>query len=48
MPGENEQQHLSGNEARAGVQLGVMRYVLGISLFLVIAIFVVILWAPFG
>ncbi len=48
MAGENEEKHLSGTEARAGTELGVMRYVLAISLFLVVAIFIVILWAPFG
>ena len=46
--GDDEQVQLTGKEARAGAKLGVMRYVLGISMALVIAIFLVIIMRPFG
>jgi hypothetical protein len=37
----NDPQHLSPTEARSGIKLGVMRYVLGISLAAVIIAFIV-------
>jgi hypothetical protein len=39
MADPNETVHVTTTEARAGTTPGVMRYVLGISLILVIAIF---------
>ena len=44
MADQDEQIHLTATEARGGSTPGVMRYVLGISLMLVIAAFVII-WA---
>jgi hypothetical protein len=37
-----EEPHLSGTEARAGEKTGVMRYVLGISLAVIIVIFAIL------
>ncbi len=48
MTGDNEQVHVSGTEARGGQKVGAMRYVLAISLVLVIVIFAIILMRPFG
>ena len=42
MAGEEPQTHLSGTEARAGQKLGVMRYVLHISLALAVIAGIVI------
>ena len=43
MAGNEPDTHLSGTEARAGQKLGVMRYVLAISLALVVIAFLIIL-----
>ena len=48
MAGNEPETHLSGTEARAGQKLGVMRYVLAISLALVVIAFLIILVGPFG
>ena len=48
MANDDETVHVTGTEARAGAKLGVMRYVLGISMGLVIVIFAFIVWRPFG
>jgi hypothetical protein len=37
----NDSQHVSPNDARSGIKLGVMRYVLGISMVAVIVAFLV-------
>jgi hypothetical protein len=38
-----EEPHLSGTEARGGQKTGVMRYVLGISLAVIVVIFAILL-----
>jgi len=38
--------HTDAEHARAGATLGVMRYVLGISLVLAVVILSLIVWAP--
>ena len=43
MADENEQVHLDTDEARGGSTPGISRYVLGISLVLVIVIFAAVL-----
>jgi hypothetical protein len=43
MANDNEQVHVSTDEARAGATPGVTRYVLGASLFIIIVIFALIL-----
>ena len=48
MADADDQTQATGTEARAGVKLGVMRYVLGISMALVIIIFTIIVLRPFG
>ena len=48
MAHHNEPEQLTSTEASAGAKLGVMRYVLAISMILVIAIFVLIVVRPFG
>ena len=45
---ENEEVHLDAEEASAGTKTGAVRYVLLISMVLVIAIFVVLFLRPFG
>ena len=40
--------HLDGEEARAGATPHMTRYILAISLVLVVAIFVVLFLRPFG
>lgn len=42
MTDPNEEIHVSGTEARAGATPGMTRYILGISLVLVIVIFAVL------
>ncbi len=45
MANDNEQVHVSTEEARAGATPGVTRYVLGASLVIIIVIFaLVLLW----
>ena len=45
MANDNEQVHVSTDEARAGATPGVTRYVLGASLLIIIVIFaLVLLW----
>lgn len=48
MADDKEQIHLDGEEARAGATPHMTRYILPISLALVIVIFGVILLRPFG
>jgi hypothetical protein len=44
MAQEEEPIHVDSDQARAGETTGVMRYVLGISLFLIVAIFALLVW----
>ena len=48
MTDENKPVHITGTQAKGGVRVGAMRYVLGVSLVLVIVIFTVIVMRPFG
>lgn len=48
MANDEEPVHLDGEEASAGTKPGVMRYVLGVSMLLVIVIFFILLLRPFG
>ena len=48
MADDKEQIHLDGEEARAGATPHMTRYILAISLVLVIVIFVVLFLRPFG
>ena len=48
MPGEEERVRVSSVDAKAGVILGVMRYVLGISLALIVVAFLILFARPFG
>ncbi|MES2753592.1 MAG: hypothetical protein V4659_02895 [Pseudomonadota bacterium] len=48
MADDNDPVQLDRQDARAGETTGVMRYVLAISLALVIVAFFFILWHPFG
>lgn len=48
MADENEQVHLDAEEVRAGATPGMTRYILGISLVLIIIVFaVLLLWGRF-
>lgn len=48
MADDKEQIHLDGEEARAGSTPHMTRYILAISLVLVIVIFGILLLRPFG
>ena len=48
MHNENEEVHLDAQEASGGTKTGAMRYVLIISMVLVIAIFAILFLRPFG
>jgi hypothetical protein len=42
---DDKQTHLNTDRARAGTTPGMTRYILGVSLALVIVIFAIILWS---
>lgn len=48
MADNDEKVHIDGDDARAGATPHITRYVLAISLVLVIVIFAFILWRPVG
>ena len=48
MADDKEQVHLDGEDARAGATPHMTRYILAISLILVVVIFGVLLLRPFG
>jgi len=45
MAEENEPTHIDSDRARAGATPGVMRYVLVISLLLIVVIYAILVWA---
>jgi hypothetical protein len=42
---DEDRTHLNANRARAGTTPGMTRYILGVSLVLIIVIFAIILWS---
>jgi hypothetical protein len=43
---QNDQERLDAERARAGATPGMTRYILGISLVLIVIIFALLIWGP--